>query len=211
MAIRLFHYWRSSASWRVRWGLELKRVPHEKIAVDLLGGEEKSNSYLETNPAGYVPSLEIDGHVLAESISILEWLEETYPSPSLFCGDSFQRALIRRLAETVNSGIQPLQNLDVLRKVSDDKEAQNAWVRHWITRGLTVYEGILRSADRKNAKFSVSDTPSLADLCLIPQCHSALRFHLDLEKFPACKSVYEFALATPECAASAPERFQPKL
>ena len=113
--MELFHYWRSSASWRVRWGMELKAIPHTKTAVNLLEGEEKGGSYLAKNPAGYVPCLEVDGNYLGESLAILEWLEETYPKPSFFDGNSYKRALIRQLAESINSGIQPLQNLDVQR------------------------------------------------------------------------------------------------
>jgi maleylacetoacetate isomerase len=209
MSLRLYHYWRSSASWRVRWALELKKVPHEKIAVDLLSGEEKKAPYLKTNPSGYVPCLEFDGRVISESMAILEWLEEKYPKPSFFVGDAYQRALIRRLAETVNSGIQPLQNLDVIRKISSEKTVQNDWVKHWITRGLGVYESILAASDRAGKKFSVSDHPTMADICLIPQCQAAQRFEVDLSQFPAIKAIYEYALSTPECASSAPERFQP--
>lgn len=208
MNLVLFHYWRSSASWRVRWGLELKKVPHEKVAVDLLSGAEKAQDYLARNPAGYVPCLVAEGMPpLAESIAILEWLEETFPQPSFFDGDSHRRALIRQLAETVNAGTQPLQNLDVMKKVSEDKEQQAAWVRHWIQRGMSVYEEILRRADRAGKKFSVSDHPTLADLCLVPQCHAAQRFQVDLAQFPQCRAIYEYALSTPECAATRPEVF----
>ncbi|HEY8279104.1 MAG TPA: maleylacetoacetate isomerase [Bdellovibrionota bacterium] len=209
--ITLYHYWRSSASWRVRWGLEIKKVPHQKIAVDLLTSQEKNQDYLKRNPAGYVPCL-IAGKnpPLGESLAILHWLEENYPKPSFFTGDSFLRARICQLAETVNAGIQPLQNLDVTKKISDDKEKQAEWTRHWIQRGMQVYENILSSIDRKGCKFSVSDQPTLADLCLIPQCYSTLRFGVDLKQFPQCKAIYEHALATPECKASAPEAFQPK-
>jgi maleylacetoacetate isomerase len=210
-SITLYHYWRSSASWRVRWGLELKRIPHTKVAVNLLEGQEKQQTYLQRNPSGYVPCLVVGEHApLGESLAILEWLEENYPTPSFFAGDSFRRAMIRRLAETVNSGIQPLQNLDVTKKVSDDKEKQAEWTRHWIERGMAVYENLLSGIDRKGLKFSVSDQPTLADLCLIPQCYSVLRFGVDLARFPQCKAIYEYALSTPECKASAPEAFQPK-
>jgi maleylacetoacetate isomerase len=210
MGIQLYHYWRSSASWRVRWGFELKRVPHEEIAVDLLSGQEKQAEYLARNPAGYVPCVVVNGHApLAESIAILEWLEENYPAPSFFEGDSYQRALIRRLAETVNAGTQPLQNLDVMRKYSEDKERQAEWCRHWIIRGLGVYEGLLKCVNRQGLPFSVAKHPTLADLCLIPQVYSALRFQVDMEEFPQCKAIYETALTTTECAASRPEAFQP--
>ncbi|MGZ3711749.1 MAG: maleylacetoacetate isomerase [Bdellovibrionota bacterium] len=211
MDIVLYHYWRSSASWRVRWGLELKKIPHKKIAVDLLSSEEKQEVYLEKNPAGYLPCLMVGERPLAESLSILEWLEENYPVPSFFAGDSFRRATIRQLAETINAGTQPLQNLDVMRRISDDKTIQSEWTRHWILRGLGVYESILRSVDRQGMLFSVSTHPTLADLCLIPQCYSALRFQIDLSAFPICKSIYEYALSTPECAAAHPDAFQPNV
>lgn len=209
MELVLYHYWRSSASWRVRWGLELKRVAHRKVAVDLLSSQEKQEDYLEKNPAGYLPCLLVGERALGESLSILEWLEENYPEPSLMAGDSFLRATIRQLAETINSGTQPLQNLDVQRKISEDKAAQAEWTRHWIMRGLGVYEKILGSVSREGMPFSVSTHPTIADLCLIPQCYSALRFQVPLEEFPICKSIYEYALGTPECAASHPDAFQP--
>ncbi len=209
-SITLYHYWRSSASWRVRWGLALKKVAHEQVAVDLLKAEEKQAEYTRKNPAGYVPCLVVGQNPpLAESLAILEWLEETYPDPSFFTGDSFTRAKIRQLAETVNSGTQPLVNLDVMRKVSDDKEKQSAWVSHWAARGLGVFESALTTIDRKGKKFSFSDRPTLADICLIPQCYSALRFQVDLAQFPQCQAIYEHALTTAECRASRPEAFAP--
>lgn len=209
MAMTLYHYWRSSASWRVRWGLELKKVPHEKVAVNLLAQEEKNPDYTAKNPSGYLPCLVVDGKPpLAESLSILEWLEENYPHPSFFSGDSYRRALIRQLAETVNSGTQPLQNLDVIKMISDDKEKQAEWVRHWIRRGLTVYETILSRSGIVDAKFSVSDQPTLADICLIPQCQAAERFQVDLAAYPRVQDIYRHALTTPECAATHPDKFK---
>lgn len=208
--LTLYHYWRSSASFRVRYGLEVKKVPHEKVAVDLLKGEEKLAGYTKNNPSGYVPCLLVDGkHPLGESLAILEWLEETYPQPSFFAGDSFLRSRVRQLAETVNSGIQPLQNLDVTKRLSADKDVQAEWMKHWIVRGLTVFEGLLTATDRMGRKFCVADHPTLADLCLVPQCYSSLRFGVDLAQFPQIKAIYEHALATPELQAAHPDRFQP--
>jgi maleylacetoacetate isomerase len=205
----LYHYWRSSASWRVRWGLELKKIPHDKIAVDLLSQQNRQEDYLRRNPSGYVPCLMVGERPLGESLAILEWLEESYPTPSFFTGDSFLRAFIRQLAETVNAGTQPLQNLDVMKYVSDDKEKQKVWMRHWMSRGLGIYETLLSGFDRRGMRFSVSNHPTLADLCLIPQVYSALRFDVDLSPFPQVKTIYEHALTTPECAASRPESNQP--
>ena len=146
---------------------------------------------------------------LGESMAILEWLEECYPEPSFFVGDSFQRARIRQLAETVNAGIQPLQNLSVIRRFSEDKELQKEWVLHWMRKGLSVYEELLSRIDRRGALFSFADQPSLADLCLIPQCYASLRFDLDLCAFPQCKAIFEHALTTPECIASHPDQNKP--
>ena len=207
--MKLYHYWRSSASWRVRWALELKKQPVEKIAVDLLSSQEKSADYMGTNPAGYVPSLVVNGTILSESIAIIEWLEEAFPEPRLLPGTALDRAFIRRLAETVNSGIQPLQNLDVIKRFSEDKERQSEWMRHWIGRGLGVYEKILSSTNRQGAKFSVGNQPTMADLCLIPQCYAAGRNNIDLAQFPQCKAIYEYALTTPECIASSPDVNKP--
>jgi maleylpyruvate isomerase len=208
--MKLFHYWRSSASWRVRYGLEVKGIQVEYIAVNLLAGDEKKESYLSLNPSGYLPSLKVEGSApLGESLAILEWLEENYPSPSFFQGDSFDRARIRQLAESINSGIQPLQNLDVVKKFSGEKVEQDRWVIHWIERGLAVYENLLQ-AHGKASNFSYGDQPTLADLCLIPQCYSALRFQVNLEKYPLVNKIYTHALTTQACQRSHPEKFAPK-
>lgn len=210
MGITLYHYWRSSASWRVRWALELKGVVHDKVAVNLLAGEEKLPGYLKQNPSGYVPAVVVDGQPpLGESMAIMEWLEENYPAPSFFDGDSYRRAFIRQLAETINSGTQPVQNLDVMRMVSEDKERQQQWMQHWMKRGLGIYEGLLRDSGLPARRFSVSDHPTLADLCLVPQCFASLRFGVALADYPRCQAIYEYALTTSACAAAAPERFQP--
>jgi maleylacetoacetate isomerase len=207
--ITLYHYWRSSASWRVRWGLEIKGVSHEKVPVNILGAEEKLPGYMAKNPSGYLPCLVVEGHPpLGESIAILEWLEETFPRPSFFSGDAFRRALIRQLAETLNSGTQPIQNLDVARRHSDDKEEQARWMHHWMVRGLGVFETLLKSAGDGH-KFCVSDEPTLADICLIPQIYAAHRVKVDMDQFPRCRDIYAHALTLPSCIASHPDRFAP--
>lgn len=207
MSMVLYHYWRSSASWRVRWALEIKKVPHKKIHIDLLSAAEKEQEYLKKNPSAYVPCLEVDGRYLAESVAILEWLEEAYPSNALLPGDSFQRAKIRQFAETINAGIQPLHNLDVLKQLSDDSEKQKQWAQKWISRGLGVCEELLKELPENDFIFGTN--PTLADLCLIPQCYSAIRFGVDLNEYFRCKKIYEHALSTEECASSLPEKFKP--
>ncbi len=209
MSLILYHYWRSSASWRVRWAIELKKIPCDYRAVDLLQGAEKKAEYLAHNPSGYVPCLIAGDFQLGESMAILEWLEEKYPTHPLLGAISNERAKIRQVAETINSGIQPLQNLDVLKKFSPDKEEQKKWVQHWIQRGMSVVESLLLASGNQKTKFCFGDSPSLADLCLIPQCHAARRFEVDLSAFPRCNSIFEHALSTEACIKSSPEAWQP--
>src|SRR5947209_1533710 len=108
--LTLYHYWRSSCSWRVRWGLALKGLAYESVAVDILAGEQRSQAYLAKNPAGFLPTLVVDGRPFAESLAILEWLDETVPAPPLLPRDPLQRLTVRQLAMTIVAGTQPLQN-----------------------------------------------------------------------------------------------------
>src|SRR5665213_1802972 len=176
--LKLYHYWRSSSSWRVRWGLALKDVKCEFEAIDLLSGQSESPEHLSRNPLGFVPVLEITESsgkkfFLSESLPILEWLNETYPEPSLFPKDPIARARARQLAEVINAGTQPLQNLNVQELHSADKEAKKHWSQHWIRNGLHAYETLVRETA---GKFSVGNELSVADLCLIPQCYNCLLY-----------------------------------
>lgn len=213
MKLKLYHYWRSSSSWRVRWAFELKNIEAEKVAVNLLDDETDRPEHRARNPMGYVPVLEFDDssqacHYLTESMAILEWAEERFPSPSLLPGSAEERAHIRRLAELVNSGIQPLQNPPVMGAVSKDDEERKKWCQKWIRTGFAAYSEWIRGS---SGLFSVGDQITLADLFLIPQCYSALRFEVDLEKeFPSLARIYSNALATESCQASHPDRYQPR-
>lgn len=210
MDFTLYHYWRSSASWRVRYALEIKNIKYKSVPVNLLEGEEKKPDYLKLNPNGYVPCLMTEGIALGESLAIIEWLEENHPKPALYPGDSFHRAKLRQFAELINSGIQPLVNLDVIRKFSDDKNEQVRWSQHWLRRGLEVAEKLLREGEREQgSKFCFGDKPTIADVTLIPQCYSALRNEIELAAFPIVHSVYEHAKTTREFKDSSPETFQP--
>lgn len=211
MQFRLYHYWRSSSSWRVRWALALKKVACEFVAVNLLEGEQTGEAHHQRNPFGTVPVLEIaDGKgpskFLAESTAIIEWLEENFPKPSLISGDSFQRARIRQLSQIINAGIQPLQNLKTMVFYSEESEKRNAWSAHWIRNGLQAYEALVRETA---GKFSVGDQTTMADLFLIPQCYNAKRFNLPLEEFPTITRIYTDAMETKECQSTTPERCKP--
>lgn len=207
LKLTLFHYWRSAASWRVRWGFELKKIECELVHVSLLDGESESETHLKRNPLGYVPVLQSEGRYLAESMAILNWAEECFPTPALLPGDAWGRAQIRMLSEIINASTQPLQNLNPTQFHSSDPIEQKRWMQHWIRNGLQAYETLARPLARR---FSVGDQITLADLFLIPQCYSARRQEVDLTEFPTVRRIWEHCLETPECQASAPEKYEPK-
>ena len=199
MSYRLYSFWRSSSSWRVRIGLGLKGVAYECTPVNLIAGEQFSEAHRARNPAGQVPVLEVvEGNRvlrLTQSMAILEWLDERHPSPAILPDDADGRAAVRALAEIVNAGIQPLQNSVVLRMLKE-KEAgfEKAWVRHWISTGLAALE---RTAAPLAGRFMYGDSPGLADCYLVPQMYSARRFGVDLEPFPTLRRVDEACAALP--------------
>lgn len=212
MKLRLYHYWRSSSSWRVRWALVLKNVPCEFVAVNLLSDESDQPEHLARNPMGFVPALELLGapsktRFMAESIAILEWLEETHPTPSLLPKDPLERARIRQLAEVINSGTQPLQNLNVMHAHSSDPQQQKTWNQKWIRKGLHAYETLVQETA---GTFSFGNSITMADLFLVPQCYNAGRNEVPLSEFPTIQKIHAAASKTDACLASAPERFEPK-
>jgi len=205
--LTLFHYWRSSSSWRVRWALRLKRVDVKMVAVSLLNGESESPEHLKRNPQGYVPVLQVGHKYLQESVAIIEWLEELIPSPSLYPGDSYQRAHIRALVEAINSGTQPLQNVSVVEKYSKDEAAKKEWMQHFIRKGLKSFEIMARDSA---GKFSVGDQVTAADLFLIPQLYNAQRHEVPLSEFPLLVKINENAFKTKEVQESAPDKYKPE-
>ena len=207
--LRLYHYWRSSRSWRVRWAFALKRIQCEFIPVDLLNGESESPEHLARNPFGFVPSLEfleLPGTFLTESLAIIEWAEEMFPEPRLIPGTAFKRAQIRQLAETINAGTQPLQNLGPQYLYSDDLNKRKEWAAHWIRNGLQAYETLVK---KTAGIYSVGDTITLADLCLIPQCYNATRFEVDIAEYPTVQKIYKETIKTEGYKLSEPENYNP--
>lgn len=207
--MKLYSYWRSSCSWRVRIALDLKGLAYEYAPVHLVkdGGEQHGEAYRAINPLRTVPTLELTegGQVrrLSQSLAILEYLEERHPSPALLPADPYLRARARMLAETVNSGIQPLQNLAVLQRIKGEyKGDDKAWCAYWIERGLTAFQ----TAARETAgTYCVGNAVSFADICLVPQLYGARRFGVDLHPFElltrieaACASLPAFQAAHPD-------------
>jgi maleylpyruvate isomerase len=199
--MKLYGYWRSSCSWRVRIGLAFKMQPFSYLAVHLLrdGGQQKAEPYTSLNPMQSVPLLEVEdgGRVLliAQSMAILEYLEERWPQPPLLPQDRIARAQVRQAAEIVNSGIQPFQNTSVQRRVKHELHGdEKAWARHFITHGLTALESLLKTT---SGRYSVGDHVSLADCFLVPQLYHARRYEVDLATLPTLTRVEAACAALP--------------
>ncbi len=203
MKFSLYHYWRSSCSWRVRWALALKGASYDSVPINLLAGEQTSAAYLAKNPSGFVPAVAIDGRFFGESLAVLEWIEETWPTPPLLPQAPLDRLLVRQMALTVVAGTQPLQNPVMLKYFAPDEAGRKPHAQHWISRGLQTLEALIVSAD-KSGPFAFGKDPTFADLCLVPQVYNALRFDVDMSAYPRCKAIYEHALTTPACDKAAP-------
>ncbi len=207
----LYHYWRSSASWRVRWALAHKGIAFEKVAVNLLEKVQMSSAHRERNPVGYVPALEVSaGKFLAESVAIIEWLEETQPEPRLYPTNPWERARVRQVVELVNAGVQPLQNLVVLDKVfelSGVAESKLAWSKFFNERWLQSAENLLHQIDRElgEGAFAVGNSLTAADLFIVPQMSAARRFGADVSHCPRLLRAEASALATPHADGARPE------
>jgi maleylpyruvate isomerase len=207
--MKLYGYWRSSSTWRVRIGLELKGLGYETAPVHLLKGEQRSADFRDRNPMQQVPLLEFEasGSIrrLSQSLAILEYLEEAHPEPPLLPDDPWARARVRELAELINSGIQPLQNTGVLEHVGRlaPQVERGAWANHFITRGLIALEAL---ATERAGRFLVGDQLTLADVCLVPQLFMARRFGVTVEPFTTLRRVEEACLGLPAFERTHPTR-----
>lgn len=179
----LYSYFRSSCSWRVRVALALKQIQYKQKGVHLLnnGGEQHSDEYKSVNPMEQVPTLIIDGVSLTQSLPILEYLEETRPDIyPLLPGDPKDRVRVRQIAEIINSGIQPVQNLSILQAVGPERKMQ--WGHDAIHKGFVAIEDLLKSYS--SGKYCIGDKVTIADICLVPQVYNATRFKVDMKLFP---------------------------
>ena len=191
--MQLYNYFRSSASYRVRIALALKGLDYDYMPVHLLKNEQLGPAFAQISPAALVPVLQDGDKLLTQSIAIIEYLDETYPEPSLLPGDAFKRARIRALAQDIACEIHPINNLRVLRylvrdlKVSEDDK--NRWYRHWVETGLAVIERQL-VAGADTGKFCFGAAPTLADCVLVPQIHNAQRMECRLDHVPTVMRVF---------------------
>lgn len=207
--MRFYGYFRSSSAYRCRIALNLKGIDYEFVPVHLRrgGGEQHLEDYLELNPQGLVPVLEVGDFRLSQSLSIIEWLDETHPDPPLLPGDADARARARSFAQAIACDTHPLQNLRVLdylrNELLQDEEHVINWCRHWVQRGLAACEAVLaRHNHGQSCCFGA--TPGLADICLVPQVFSADRFGVDLSAMPhvmritrSCEQHHAFTEAHP--------------
>jgi maleylacetoacetate isomerase/maleylpyruvate isomerase len=192
--MKLYNYFRSSASFRVRIALEFKGLPYEYVPVHLLKGDQRQPPYASRAASMLVPALETDaGDVLEQSLAIIEYLEEVHPEPALLPTQALQRAQVRALAQLIACEIHPLNNLRVLKylvhELKLDDAAKNAWYRHWVRTGLEAFEREL--ARVAPSDYCVGDTPTLADCCLVPQIFNARRFDVDLRGLPRTTAAFE--------------------
>jgi maleylacetoacetate isomerase len=198
--MKLYNYFRSSASFRVRIALELKGLDYEYLPVHLVKGEHRQEKYAAVSASGLVPTLETDeGELLGQSLAIIEYLDETQPEPPLVPRDVLGRARVRALAQLIACEIHPLNNLRVLkyltRELKLDENAKNTWYRHWVRDGLEKFEHEL--ARLPAGTYCYGDTPTLADCCLVPQIFNGKRFDVDFSGLTRTMAAFDACMRHP--------------
>lgn len=204
----LYDFWRSSAAYRVRIALGLKGIAYRAIPIDLARGEQGAAGYLARNPQGLVPALEIDGHLLTQSLAIIDYLDQTRPEPRIAPADPALRAADQARALIIAADIHPIQNLRVMNRLKSQFDASHdqalEWNRHWIALGFAALE-----AEAPEHGVFGGTVPALADLCLVPQMANARRFEVPLEAYPRLVRIDAALRDMPAFAAAAPDAVRP--
>lgn len=207
MTYVLHSYWRATAPYRVRIGLNLKGLDYDYAGVNLLSGDQHGAPYRELNRQELTPALVLDdGRVQTQSLAILEWLEEVHPVPPLLPADPADRAVVRAMADIVACDIHPLNNLRIQQQLTAmgiDDAGRLAWSQRWIEDGFRALEPMIAA---HTAGFAFGAEPTLADCCLVPQVYSAERYKVDLAPYPAIRAVAGRCVAHPAFAAAHPDR-----
>jgi maleylpyruvate isomerase len=207
--MKLYSYFRSSASYRVRIALAYKGLAHDAAYVNLPQGEHQADAFRAVNAQALVPALEDGGRILIQSLAIMEYLDETHPEPPLLPKDALDRAYVRAAAQITACEIHPLNNLRTLKYVKRsyklDDEGVNTWYRHWIAAGFAMLEGYL-ARERRAARFSFGDMVTIADCCLVPQVFNAQRYECDLAPYPTITRIFGACMKLDAFAATQPDK-----
>lgn len=199
----LYGYWRSSAAYRVRITLSLKKIAYKNVPV-YLGGEQRKPEYLSLNPQALVPTWVENSHALTQSLAIIQHLEDTRPVPSIFPNDPWKRARVHAFALAIAADLHPINNLRILTYLEHDlgidKDGRDRWYRHWIAEGLSACEKLVEP----NADYCFGNQPTLADICLVPQIYNANRFNCDLKPYPNLCRIAAAAETLPAFQAAHP-------
>ncbi len=207
--IALYNYFRSSTSYRARIALNWKSLQFDYVPVHLIndGGGQHTADYRKINPLGEVPTLIHDDHVIGQSFAIIEYLDEVFPQPALFPKDSYGRAKVRQICESVNCGIHPLQNLKVLQFLEKTygftQEQKDQWTSEWITRGLKALEALLKET---SGTYAFGNQVTAADLFIVPQVFSSERFKVNVSQFPLISKINDECLKLPAFQKAHPFR-----
>ena len=206
--MKLYGYFRSSAAFRVRIGLNLKGLAYDQESVHLRKGEQRAPEFLRRNPQGLVPALEDGPALLTQSLAILEYLDEIRPQPPFLPKTPVERARVRALALSIACEIHPLNNLRVLtyleREMKQPKEARDTWYRHWVIEGFKAFEAML--ADGPAGRYCHGEQPTQADICLVPQVFNAQRLDTPLAAFPRLMRAFEACMKLPEFERAQPSQ-----
>ncbi|MDX8355683.1 maleylacetoacetate isomerase [Cognatiyoonia sp. IB215182] len=203
--MKLYSYWRSSTSYRLRIALRLKDISFETVPVDLLAGGQNEDNYLSLNPSGGVPSLVLDdGAVLTQSMAMLEYLEAVYPTPSMIPSDPLDATMVRAAANIIACDIHPVNNLKIISALKGLGHSQGqtvTWINDWMLQGLQSYQAALP----QGTMFSFGNTPTVADICLVPQLYNAHRWGTDLSSLTRLTEIEARCLALPAFASAHPD------
>lgn len=205
--IDFYDYWRSSAGYRVRIVLEMKRLPYRRHAVNLLAGEQASEANRARNAQGLVPTIEIDGHRIGQSLAIIDYLDSIHPEPPLLSGDSLTRAATLQRALVIAADIHPVNNLRIMKRLKAlgiDQAGRDDWYRSWIVEGFDALETMAG-----DGLYLGGGQPDLSDVCLVPQMYNARRLEMPLGNYPRLTAIDARLGALPAFAAAHPDLFKP--
>ena len=204
--MKLYEYWRSSASFRVRIGLNLKQVTYERLPVDLRLGEQLGD-FSDINAAGLVPALRVGEDIMSQSVAILNYLDRQYPQPALYPSDPIERAHVEALVLDIACDIHPLNNLRVLAYLKEgfhaDPDQVTLWYHHWLTKGFDALEQ--RAMAYKGGDWFYHNSLTMADVMLIPQIFNALRYAFDMRPYPQLMQIFQHAVSQDAFKTAMPE------